>query len=221
MALAPEHTGRPASRESGLLLAISGLGRRFRSNEVVRSLDLELLPGDRIAFHGPNGSGKTTVLRCVTGTLAPSEGNIFIAGHLAGTIGARNLVGSSLAQERSFYQRLTAHDNLLFYARLRHRSEHAARANVAELEEELEIGAFARQRVNRCSSGMIQQLALARSLLGSPALLVLDEPTRSLDDEAVTRLWAALDRRPRLAVLIATHRLDDVDHCDARVQFPT
>jgi ABC-type multidrug transport system ATPase subunit len=92
---------------------------------------------------------------------------------------------------------------------------------VAELEEELEIGAFARQRVNRCSSGMIQQLALARSLLGSPALLVLDEPTRSLDDEAVTRLWAALDRRPRLAVLIATHRLDDVDHCDARVQFPT
>jgi ABC-type multidrug transport system ATPase subunit len=68
---------------------------------------------------------------------------------------------------------------------------------------------------------MLQQLAFARALLGNPALLLLDEPTRSLDPGAIERLWRALERRPHAAVMLATHNRDDLEHCDERVELPT
>ena len=76
-------------------------------------------------------------------------------------------------------------------------------------------------RINRASSGMIQQIALARALLGDPALVLLDEPTRSLDADARGRLWQALERRPQTSLVIATHLEEDVNRCDGRVDFPT
>ena len=87
------------------------------------------------------------------------------------------------------------------------------------LEEELELGPILAQRVDRCSTGMIQQLAFARALVGEPVLLVLDEPTRSLDDEAVERLWGAIERRPLAALLIATHNHEDIERCDRRIDL--
>lgn len=201
-------------------IEIRGLGRRFGDHEVVRSLDLSLAPGERVAFWGPNGSGKSTVLRCIAGTLLPSSGQVLVNGFSAGTLEARRAVGASLAQERSFYLRLTGHVNLLFFARLHSASEREARHRVGVLEEELELEDIAAERVDRCSTGMVQQLGFARALLGNPAVVLLDEPTRSLDEEARGRLWAALQRRPAVAALIATHLKEDLDRCDWRVVFP-
>jgi ABC-2 type transport system ATP-binding protein len=203
------------------MLEIEGLCRRFGRREVVRSLDLSVKQGERIALRGPNGSGKTTVLRCIAGTVRPNAGRISICGHTPGTVEARRLVGASFSQERSFYLRLTGYDNLVFFARLRTRSKRQALARVDELQEELELHEIAPERVDRCSTGMIQQLSFARALLGEPRLLLLDEPTRSLDTEAVARLWRALDRRrERLGLVIATHRADDVDRCERHVELP-
>ncbi|HEY3106527.1 MAG TPA: ABC transporter ATP-binding protein [Gaiellaceae bacterium] len=205
---------------NGSILSIEGLNRRFGEREVVHSFDLQIAQGQRVALGGPNGSGKTTVLRCVAGTLKPTAGNVEVAGHRAGELEARRLTGASLSQERSFYLRLTGRANLLFFARLRYASEREAARRVDALEEELEIRDIARQRVDRCSSGMVQQLALARALLGEPALLLLDEPTKSLDVDARGRLWAALDRRPDTAVLFASHLDEDLQHCDERRFLP-
>ena len=209
-----------AVQQSRAVVEITGLGRRFGNHEVVSSLDLSLAPGERVAFWGPNGSGKSTVLRCVAGTLFPSRGRIFVNGHPAGTLDARRSVGASLAQERSFYLRLTGHENLLFFARLHAASEREAQSRVRALEGELELEDIAAERVDRCSTGMVQQLGFARALLGKPAVVLLDEPTRSLDEDARGRLWAALERRPAAAVLIATHLKEDLDRCDRRVVFP-
>jgi ABC-type multidrug transport system ATPase subunit len=210
---------RPAVNE---ILKIVALSRRFGAHEVVRSLDLTAEPGRRVALAGPNGSGKTTVLRCIAGTLTPTAGRISIGGHAAGTIEARRLVGASFSQERSFYLRLSGQDNLLFYARLRLAGKRAAERRVRALIEELELEDIARERVDHCSTGMTQQLAFARALLGEPRLLLLDEPTRSLDRDAVARVWQALDRRRgRVALVIATHRPDDIDRCDGRIDLPS
>jgi ABC-type multidrug transport system ATPase subunit len=201
----------------GRILTIERLCRNFGAREVVRSLDLMVGAGERVALCGPNGSGKTTVLRCIAGTLTPTSGRIRIKEHGAGTLQARRLIGVSLSQERSFYLRLTGRQNLSFFARVRGYGAREATRLVARLGDELEIQAILAERVDRCSTGMIQQLAFARALLGDPALLLLDEPTRSLDRDALGRFWACLDRRPATGLLIATHNEEDVERCQQRI----
>ena len=202
------------------MLVIEGLSRRFGAHDVIRALDLSVESGERLALRGPNGSGKTTLLRCIAGTLTPSGGAISVGGHPAGSVDASRLVGVSLSQERSFHLRLSGHDQLLFFARLRSASLEEAERDVVALEEELELVDIAARRVDKCSTGMVQQLAFARSLLCGPSLLILDESTRSLDKQAAARLWSALDRRAEVAVIMATHREEDFDRCSRQLDLP-
>lgn len=201
------------------LVAVEQLTRAFGKRVVLSSLDVELRAGARVAVRGPNGSGKTTLLRCVAGTLAPTSGRVLVDGRPAGSVEARRVVGVSLAHERSFYLRLTGYDNLLFFAHLRLGSLRRAAVAVGAVVDELELGEIAAQRVDRCSTGMVQQLGFARALLGEPAVLLLDEPTRSLDEGAVQRLWGAIERRPEAALLLATHSDDDTARCDAQLDL--
>jgi ABC-type multidrug transport system ATPase subunit len=200
-------------------LTTRGLTRRFGEVEALPPVDLTLERGERLALRGPNGSGKTTLLRCLAGTLIPSDGEAWIGPHPAGTLAARERLGASLAVERSFYLRLTGRANLLLFARLRHRVAREARRQVEALIEELELEEIAARRLDACSTGMVQQVAFARALLGDPDLLLLDEPTRSLDRDAIARLWGALDRRPRLAAIVASHRPDDAANCGRRLEL--
>lgn len=200
-------------------LTTRGLTRRFGDLEALPPIDLELERGDRLALRGPNGSGKTTLLRCLAGTLIPSGGDAWIGPDPAGSLAARERLGASLAVERSFYLRLTGRANLLLFARLRHPSARGARRQVDALIEELELEEIAARRLDACSTGMLQQIAFARALLGEPELLLLDEPTRSLDRDAIDRLWGALDRRPELAAIVASHRPDDAANCGRRLDL--
>ena len=197
-------------------LVVRQLARGFGRRMIFDSIDIALSRGERLAVRGPNGSGKTTLLRCVAGTLSPSAGEIRIETYPAGSIEARRRVGVSLAHERSFYMRLTGMENLRFFAHLRFGSLRQATVAVHAVVSELEIEEIAAQRVDRCSTGMVQQLSFARALLGAPILLVLDEPTRSLDEGAVDRFWRAIERRPETAVLMATHSDDDAARCNAQ-----
>lgn len=192
---------------------VEGLERRFGSRVVLSGIDLSLRSGDRVALRGPNGSGKTTILRCIAGTVTPSNGHVLVGGHPSGSQEARRAIGVSLSQDRSFYLRLSGRENLLFFAGVRGFQRPQARSLVRELEDELLLHPILDQRVDRCSTGMIQQLSFARALLGAPLILLLDEPTRSLDAAAAARFWGALDRRPDVALLIATHRHEDLAHC--------
>ena len=201
------------------MLSVEGLTRRFGDRDVIDSLDLELHEGERVAVCGSNGSGKTTLLRCAAGTVSPTRGRITVLGHPAGSQEARRIVGVSLSQERSFYLRLSGRDNLLFFAGVHGIGREDAVRIVKSLEDELELGAILAQRVDRCSTGMVQQLGFARALLATPRVLLLDEPTRSLDVDAIGRLWQAVAARPHLALLIATHRDDDVARCPRRIDL--
>ena len=161
------------------------------------------MSGERVALIGPNGSGKTTVLRCVAGTLAPSSGEVRIRGHEAGSFEARQSLGVSFSQERSFYLRLLGRDNLLFYAGVRGFGRKEAVRLISELcpSSELGIDAILAIRTDRCSTGMVQQLSFCwrSDWLIRHTCSPLDEPTRSLDHDAIARLWSALDRRPATA----------------------
>jgi ABC-type multidrug transport system ATPase subunit len=179
---------------------------------VLDRIDLAIAVGERAGVWGSNGSGKTTLLRCLAGTLTPSAGRALILGQPSGSRAARRTVGVCLGQERAFYGRLSGRENLLFAARMRMRPGRAA-AQVAAICDELALGSFAEQRVERYSSGMRARLAVGRALLGQPEVVLLDEPTRSLDDPAGQLVWAALERRPGLTVVVASPRRDDLARC--------
>jgi ABC-type multidrug transport system ATPase subunit len=201
------------------ILEINALNHRFGEHVVLADVGLEASAGARIAIMGPNGSGKTTLLRCIAGTVTATAGSIRVGGHQAGSIDARRLTGASLSQERSFYLRLSGRENLLLFARLNGLGKRAAGERVDVLADELELSDLLAQRADRCSSGQLQQLAFARALVGNPELVLLDEPTRSLDIEARARLWAALARRPLVAAVIATHLDEDVGHVTSLVEL--
>jgi ABC-type multidrug transport system ATPase subunit len=201
------------------MVEVNGLVRSFGTRVVLEGLSFGAAPSSRTALIGSNGSGKTTLLRCLLGTLTPDEGNISVSGFAAGSIDARRLTGATLSQERSFYMRLSGRENLAFFAGLRGLSSRRARAVVDLVVEELALESVAAQRVDRCSTGQLQQLAFARALLGDPEVLLLDEPTRSLDTEARARLWGALDTRPAMTVFYATHLAEDLERATQIIEL--
>jgi ABC-2 type transport system ATP-binding protein len=186
---------------------------------VLDGINLTVGLRERAGIWGPNGSGKTTLLRCLAGTLTPTDGYALVLGHLSGSRQAGHVLGVCLGQERAFYGRLSGRQNLLFMARLRLRPANAARA-VAAICDELALGPFVDRPVERCSSGMRARLAFGRALLGSPEVILLDEPTRSLDDPASELVRAALERRPDLTAIVASPRREDLAWCSRVIDLP-
>lgn len=201
------------------MLRLSAGSRRFGQRVIFTDLDLDLPAGDRLLVGGPNGSGKTTLLRCLAGTLTLDRGEVTIAGHPVGSLPARRLTGSCLNPEQSLYARLSGRDNLRLVATLRLSGRAAAEA-VADVEREFEVDGVGGVPVERCSTGTRARFTLARALLGDPAVLLLDEPGRSLDGRARELLWAALDRRPWLTCVIASHDPQDRAHCHHTLTLP-
>jgi ABC-2 type transport system ATP-binding protein len=168
------------------------LGReRGGATEALRRVSLHVPKGEALVLLGPNGSGKTTTLKLISTMLIPDEGAVAICGadtlQEGGTV--RRKVGFAAANERSFFPRLTARENLDFFAVLEDVTKPERRARV---EEKLGLTGLADAGdtlVMKFSSGMYQRLGVARALLKNPEVLLLDEPTRSLDPGSALRFW--------------------------------
>ena len=160
---------------------------------------------------GPNGAGKTTLLKVLATLVLPSEGRAIVNGAdvVKDSHEVRRMVGLTTGDERGFYWRLTGRENLEFFAGLRGLRPSVARRRIDTALELVGLSTAARDVVARYSTGMRQRLALGRALLGQPPLLMLDEPTRSLDPEATDQVRALLRSLARdgRTVLIATHVL--------------
>lgn len=184
-------------------------GRTVALNEVSFAIE----QGSIMAVLGPNGSGKTTMLKLISTMLLPDDGSIRVEGNDTVTAQqeVRARVGFAVASERSFFPRLTARENLDFFAALENvrRGDRAQRVKkVLHLTELEEVGDTL---VMKFSSGMYQRLAIARALLKEPSVLLLDEPSRSLDPAAAYHFWEWLKSTAEqgCTVLLATHNFDE------------
>ncbi len=158
---------------------------------------------------GPNGSGKTTALKLISTMLLPDSGSVSVGGfdtqQNSGEV--RRQVGIAVATERSFFPRLSARENLEFFAVLDEvrRSERTQR--VEEVLHDTGLEENADTLVMKFSSGMYQRLGIARALVKRPSVLLLDEPTRSLDAATTAHFWTTIRTlaEQHTTVLIATH----------------
>ena len=181
----------------------------------LQSVDLDIEKGDRVAVLGPNGAGKTTLLKLVGGLLLPTEGEIVVNGYNTWkhNAAARKSVGFVMNEERSFFWRLTARQNLEFFAALDNLSGKCMRRRSEELLQLVGLEAHIDNAVATYSSGMKQRLAIARGLIAEPEVLILDEPTRTLDpvarEDLIDLIIERLHRNSGKTLLIATHRLDE------------
>lgn len=172
----------------------------------VRGIDFSLAPGEFLTIFGPNGAGKSTLLRLLCGAVRPTRGDVAVRGEAAASDAARRRIGL-LSHQTFLYPGLSAAENLDFYARLyglprRREVVDAALASVGLAERRGD-------RVRTFSRGMQQRLALARTLLHGPEVVLLDEPYTGLDPHAAALLRGILDRLKdgRTTVVLVTHNL--------------
>jgi heme ABC exporter ATP-binding subunit CcmA len=177
-----------------LIIRARGLGRRFGTKRVLDGLDLDVERGGFLLVTGPNGSGKTTLLRLIAGLLAPTAGEL--------EVDARRSELGFLAHEPLVYRELTALENLQLFSRLYRVPE--ARERIGMLLERFGLWDVRNERAASFSRGMLQRLALCRTFLHEPSLLLLDEPYNALDASGVELLDRELAAHAGTYV-VATH----------------
>ncbi|HEX8852141.1 MAG TPA: ABC transporter ATP-binding protein, partial [Pyrinomonadaceae bacterium] len=184
---------------------------------------LEVGEGEVFGLIGRNGAGKTTLAKIIATLVQPTEGSVNVRGFdsVREESRVRAQVGLASAEERSFYWRLTVEQNLVFFARLYGLSTRAARRRITELLALFEMESLRRRRFGELSTGNKQRMAVARALLSAPPVLLLDEPTRSLDPLAAASMRALIGSlaksEPPVSVLLTSHNLAEVEELCERV----
>lgn len=188
----------------------------------LRGVSFTAAQGESIALVGANGAGKSTLLRILTTLLLPTRGRAWVGGadvtHEPDRV--RRQIGFHSGSDASFYARLSARENLRLFACLNNISRHQADKGIAELADWLGLGDAMDRQVRTFSTGMVHRLGLARALLHRPSVLVLDEPTRSLDPLAAAEFRRFLrdevlgERGTTL--LFASHTLMEIEQLAGR-----
>ncbi len=191
--------------------------------EALRDVSFDVETGEIFGLIGRNGAGKTTLTKIVATLVQPTTGSVSVHGHdsVSDDEHVRRQIGLSTAEERSFYWRLTSEQNLLFFARLHGLSDRVAKQRIKDVFSKLELDEVARRRFGELSTGNKQRLAVARALLANPPVLLLDEPTRSLDPLAAARMRDLIrslaQQDPPVTILLTSHNLAEVETLCARV----
>lgn len=201
---------------------VRGISKRFGSVDALLDVTLAVMPREVVGLLGPNGAGKSTLTRILATTVLPDAGVATVCGIdvVAEPARARHVLGVSLSDERSWYWRLSGRQNLRFFAALYGYGRKQSAERVSELLHRFDLDAAADRRFDGYSAGMKSKLSLARALLPDPPVLLLDEPTRSLDPIAAAefrKIIVQLVEEHDKAVLLATHNLEEAALLSNRV----
>ena len=204
-----------------ILLSAKGLTKTFGDFTAVDGIDFAVRKGEAFGFLGPNGAGKSSTMRMV-GCVSPvSGGELRLFGQDPATAGPAIRARLGVVPQRdTLDEELTVEENLWIYGRYFGLSRKEVRARAAELLDFAQLTERAKDKVDPLSGGMKRRLTIARSLINSPEILLLDEPTTGLDPQARHVLWDRLFRLKRSGVtlVLTTHYMDEAEQlCDRLV----
>jgi len=186
---------------------------RTGETRALNNVSLEVPTGRVLVLLGPNGSGKTTTLKLISTMLLPDFGRIFVQGTDTTTNAeaVRERVGFAVATERSFFPRLSARENLDFFAAFDEIPRKVRAEKIDDVLSRTGLHESADTLVMKFSSGMYQRLGIARALIKKPSVVLLDEPTRSLDPGSAALFWNLVRGLPAegTTVILATHNFNE------------
>lgn len=197
------------------------LRKFFGTFEAVKGISFDVFAGEIFGLLGPNGAGKTTTLRMLAGILQPSEGSSWIAGHSMqeNRLQAGQELGF-LTGDMNLYERLNPVEILTYFAELYQVPKNEIKAKVEELVEMFEMEAFAKRHAGKLSTGQKQRVAIARTLVHDPKVIILDEPTTGLDimaSEMILGFIQKVAEEQGKTVIFSTHNLSEVERLCKRI----
>ena len=201
------------------LIECTGLVKRFGATRALDGLDLVVEPGAPVALVGPNGAGKTTLFSVLCGYLPARAGSVRVLGLPPGHPGLRGRL-AALPQDAALDPHRSVGDQLAGLARLQGMSRGTAASEAARVLELVDMAGSARNRPGALSHGMGKRVALAQALLGSPELVLLDEPTAGVDPPNVRVIHGLVARlADTTGFLISSHNLDELERLTDRVVY--
>jgi ABC-2 type transport system ATP-binding protein len=208
------------SGRSAVAVETAGVTKSFGDSMVLDNVDLTVAEGTIFGLLGPNGAGKTTMVRILSTLIPADSGRASVAGHdvAADPDGVRSAIGVT-GQFSAVDDLFTGEENLRLMADLHHLGRAEGRRRVAELLEAFDLADAARKPVSTYSGGMRRRLDLAMTLVGSPRVIFLDEPTTGLDPRGRRTMWDAIRglAAERVTIFLTTQYLDEADHLADRI----
>jgi ABC-2 type transport system ATP-binding protein len=201
-------------------VTVKGLCKAFGGELVLDGIDLEIATGTIFALLGPNGAGKTTIVRILSTLIPADRGEMRVAGHdvVGDPDGVRRAIGVT-GQFSAVDELLTGEEDMRLMADLNHLGRDAGRIRVAELLARFDLVEAAGRRVSTYSGGMRRRLDLAMTLVGSPQVIFLDEPTTGLDPRSRRTVWESIHALAAdgVTIFLTTQYLDEADQLADRI----
>ena len=205
------------------MIRIENVTKRFGDRTVVDNISFCADKGAITGLIGSNGSGKSTTMRMISTLLKQNQGTITVGDvdTLRNPEKARGKIGLLLGGDVSLYERLTAEENILYFAELQGMDKSSAHAKICELSEILGMNDYLNRRVAGFSRGMKQKVAFARSIIHSPEVLLLDEPSTGLDIDSIKDVqnFILYCKKQEKTILLSTHNAHEMDYLCDRLVF--
>lgn len=203
------------------LIEVKSLSKNFKEVEAVKDVSFNVQNGEIVGLLGENGAGKTTTLRILATMLRPTRGTTFINGYniVESPQNVRREIGILFGGEVGLYDRLTARENIQYFAQLNDMNEEDMQRSIDTLVDKFQMDEYIDRRVGKFSTGMKQRVAIARSIVHQPSVMLFDEPTAGLDVSATKIIhdFILQCREEGKAIIFSSHSMQEVEKLSDRI----